>query len=191
MAGLRDQLREDVKTAMRAKDALRRDTIRLLQAAIKNADIEQRGEVGDAVVLTIIQKQLRQRQDSIEQFEAGGRADLADRERAEIGVLEAYLPAQMDRDAIMAAAQAVVARTGASGPGDKGKVMGPLMGQLRGKADGPPRQRSRGRTARRLMRPAPPRAGRRMMTACRPRRSIPRLASPSSSRASRCCSRLR
>ena len=136
MAGLRDQLREDVKTAMRAKDALRRDTIRLLQAAIKNADIEKRGEVGDAVVLTIIQKQLRQRQDSIEQFEAGGREDLADRERAEIGVLEAYLPAQMDRDAIMAAAQAVVARTGASGPGDKGKVMGPLMGQLRGKADG-------------------------------------------------------
>ncbi len=136
MAGLRDQLREDVKTAMRAKDALRRDTIRLLQAAIKNADIEQRGEVDDAVVLTIIQKQLRQRQDSIEQFEAGGRDDLADRERAEIGVLEAYLPAQMDRDAIMAAAQAVVARTGASGPGDKGKVMGPLMGQLRGKADG-------------------------------------------------------
>ena len=136
MAGLRDQLREDVRTAMRAKDALRRDTIRLLQAAIKNADIEQRGEVGDAVVLTIIQKQLRQRQDSIEQFEAGGREDLADRERAEIGVLEAYLPAQMGRDAIMAAAQAVVARTGASGPGDKGKVMGPLMGQLRGKADG-------------------------------------------------------
>ena len=136
MAGLRDQLREDVKTAMRAKDALRRDTIRLLQAAIKNADIEKRGEVGDAVVLTIIQKQLRQRQDSIEQFEAGGREDLADRERAEIGVLEVYLPAQMDRDAIMAAAQAVVARTGASGPGDKGKVMGPLMGQLRGKADG-------------------------------------------------------
>ena len=136
MAGLRDQLREDVKTAMRAKDALRRDTIRLLQAAIKNADIEQRGEVDDAVVLTIIQKQLRQRQDSIEQFEAGGREDLAARERAEIGVLEAYLPAQMDRDAIMAAAQAVVARTGASGPGDKGKVMGPLMGQLRGKADG-------------------------------------------------------
>lgn len=136
MAGLRDQLREDVKTAMRAKDALRRDTIRLLQAAIKNADIEQRGEVDDAVVLTIIQKQLRQRQDSIEQFDAGGREDLAARERAEIGVLEAYLPAQMDRDAIMAAAQAVVARTGASGPGDKGKVMGPLMGQLRGKADG-------------------------------------------------------
>ena len=136
MAGLRDQLREDVRTAMRAKDALRRDTIRLLQAAIKNADIEQRAEVDDAAVLTIIQKQLRQRQDSIEQFEAGGRDDLAARERAEIGVLEAYLPAQMDRDAIMAAAQAVVARTGASGPGDKGKVMGPLMGQLRGKADG-------------------------------------------------------
>ena len=136
MAGLRDQLREDLKAAMRAKDALRRDTIRLLQAAIKNADIEQRGDVGDAAVLTIIQRQLRQRQDSIEQFEAGGRDDLAARERAEIGVLEGYLPAQMDRAAIMAAAKAVVERTGASGPGDKGKVMGPLMGQLRGKADG-------------------------------------------------------
>ena len=136
MAGLRDQLREDLKAAMRAKDALRRDTIRLLQAAIKNADIEQRGDVGDAAVLTIIQRQVRQRQDSIEQFEAGGRDDLAARERAEIGVLEGYLPAQMDRAAIMAAAKAVVERTGASGPGDKGKVMGPLMGQLRGKADG-------------------------------------------------------
>ena len=136
MAGLRDQLREDLKSAMRAKDALRRDTIRLLQAAIKNADIEHRGDVGDAAVLTIIQRQLRQRQDSIEQFEAGGRDDLAARERAEIGVLEGYLPAQMDRAAIRAAAKAVVERTGASGPGDKGKVMGPLMGQLRGKADG-------------------------------------------------------
>ena len=136
MAGLREQLREDLKGAMRAKDALRRDTIRLLQAAIKNADIEQRAEVDDAAVLTIIQRQVRQRQDSIEQFEAGGREDLAARERDEIGVLEAYLPSQMDRDAITAAAEAVIARTGASGPGDKGKVMGPLMGQLRGQADG-------------------------------------------------------
>ena len=136
MAGLREQLREDLKGAMRAKDVLRRDTIRLLQAAIKNADIEQRAEVDDAAVLTIIQRQVRQRQDSIEQFEAGGREDLAARERDEIGVLETYLPAQMDRDAIRAAAEAVIARTGASGPGDKGKVMGPLMGQLRGQADG-------------------------------------------------------
>ena len=136
MAGLRERLREDLKGAMRARDVLRRDTIRLLQAAIKNADIEQRAEVDDAVVLTIIQRQVRQRQDSIEQFEAGGREDLAARERDEIGVLETYLPAQMDRDAIRAAAEAVIARTGASGPGDKGKVMGPLMGQLRGQADG-------------------------------------------------------
>ncbi len=136
MAGLREQLREDLKGAMRAKDALRRDTIRLLQAAIKNADIEQRAEVDDAAVLTIIQRQVRQRQDSIEQFEAGGREDLAARERDEIGVLQTYLPSQMDRDAIRAAAEAVIARTGASGPGDKGRVMGPLMGQLRGQADG-------------------------------------------------------
>ena len=140
MAGLRDQLREDVRTAMRAKDALRRDTIRLLQAAIKNADIEQRGEVDDAVVLTIIQKQLRQRQDSIEQFEAGGREDLADRERAEIGVLEAYLPAQMGRDAIMAAAQAVVARTGASGPRRQGQGHGAAHGPTARQGRRPPRQ---------------------------------------------------
>lgn len=136
MPGLREQLREDLKTAMRAKETVRRDTIRMLEAAIKNAEIEKRGELEESVVLTIVQKQVRQREDSIEQFEKGDRQDLADKERAEIEVLTAYLPAQMDRDAITAAARAVIERTGAGGPGDKGKVMGPLMGELRGQADG-------------------------------------------------------
>lgn len=136
MPGLREQLRDDLKSAMRAKETVRRDTIRLLEAAIKNAEIEKRGELAETDVQAIIQKQVRQREDSIEQFEAGDRKDLADKERAEIAVLAAYLPAQMDRDAVLAAAKAVIARTGASGPADKGKVMGPLMGELRGQADG-------------------------------------------------------
>ena len=136
MSGLRTQLRDDLKTAMRAKDVLRRDTIRLVEAAFKNAEIEKRGDLTDPEVLAIIQKQVRQREDSIEQFEAGDRQDLADKERAEIAVLAGYLPAQMDREAITAAAKAVIARTGASGPTDKGKVMGPLMAELRGQADG-------------------------------------------------------
>ena len=136
MPGLRAQLRGDLKTAMRARETVRRDTIRMLEAAIKNAEIEKRGELDESTVQSIIQKQVRQREDSIEQFEKGDRQDLADKERAEIEVLTAYLPAQMDRDAIAEAARAVIERTGASGPGDKGKVMGPLMGELRGQADG-------------------------------------------------------
>ena len=134
--GLRARLREDLKDAMRAGQTVRRDTIRLLEAAIKNVEIERRTELDDADVPSIIRKQVRQREDSIEQFQAGNRQDLADIERAEIEVLIAYLPPQMDRDAITAAAQAVIDRTGASGPGDKGKVMGPLMAELRGRADG-------------------------------------------------------
>jgi len=136
MPSLREQLREDLKEAMRAKQIVRRDTIRLLESAIKYVEIEKRAAVGDVDIYAIVQKQVRQREDSIEAFEAGDRKDLADRERAEIEVLQAYLPAQMDRGAIHAAAQAVIDRTGAAGPGDKGKVMGPLMGELKGKDDG-------------------------------------------------------
>ena len=135
--GLREQLREDLKAAMRAQDATRRGTIRMLEAAIKNAEIEKRGqELGDPDILAILQRQLKQRRDSIEQFERGGRQDLADIERAEIEVIQAYLPEQLSEDDIEAAAQRVIDQTGASGPGDRGKVMGPLMQELRGKADG-------------------------------------------------------
>lgn len=135
--GLREQLREDLKAAMRAQDATRRGTIRMLEAAIKNAEIEKRGqELGDPDILAILQRQLKQRRDSIEQFESGGRQDLADIERAEIEVIQAYLPEQLSEDDIEAAAKRIIDQTGASGPGDRGKVMGPLMQELRGKADG-------------------------------------------------------
>lgn len=135
--GLREQLREDLKDAMRAQDATRRGTIRMLEAAIKNAEIEKRGkELEDPDILAILQRQLKQRRDSIEQFERGGRKDLADIERAEIEVIRAYLPEQLSEDDIEAAAKRIIGQTGATGPGDRGKVMGPLMQELRGKADG-------------------------------------------------------
>ncbi len=135
--GLREQLREDLKAAMRAQDATRRGTIRMLEAAIKNAEIEKRGQaLEDPDILAILQRQLKQRRDSIEQFERGSRKDLADIERAEIEVIQAYLPEQLSEDDIEAAAKRIIDLTGATGPGDRGKVMGPLMQELRGKADG-------------------------------------------------------
>ena len=136
MTELRDQLRRDLHEAMRAKEPVRRGAIRLVEAAIKNAEIERRRPLEDAEVIAVIRKQLKQRQESVELFQQGGRQDLVDKERAEIAVLEEYLPALMSRDEIVAAVQRAIAAAGASGPQDKGKVMGPLMGELRGKADG-------------------------------------------------------
>lgn len=137
MPSLRERLRDDLKAAMRARDAVRRDTIRLVEAAVKNAEIEKRGaELSDQDVQAILQRQVKQRQDSIEQYEQADRSDLADIERAEIAVIEAYLPQQMSREEIETAARAAIDQLGASGPGDRGKVMGRLMSQLRGQADG-------------------------------------------------------
>ena len=136
MSELRERLRDDLKTAMRAKDTLRRDTIRLLEAALKNVEIEQREEADDAVISQTIQKQIRQREESIEQYRAGGRDDLADQEAAEITVLQDYAPQLMDREGVVAAARAAIEAAGATGASDKGKVMGPLMAELRGKTDG-------------------------------------------------------
>lgn len=136
---LRDRLRSDLRDAMRARDTLRRNTIRMLEAAIKNAEIERRqkrGELGEADILAILQRQVKQRRDSITQFEQGGRDDLAANERAEIEVIEAYLPQQLSREEVVERARAVIAQVGASGPGDRGKIMGPLMRELRGLADG-------------------------------------------------------
>ncbi len=137
MPSLRERLRDDLKDAMRARDATRRGTIRLVEAAIKNAEIEKRGgELSEQDIQAILQRQVKQRQDSIEQYEQAGRSDLADVERAEIAVIEAYLPQQMSRAEIEAAAREAIQQTGASGPSDRGKVMGQLMPQLRGQADG-------------------------------------------------------
>lgn len=137
MPGVRDQLRSDLRDAMRAKDAPRRNTIRMVEAAIKNAEIDKRGkELAESDILAILQRQVKQRRESIEQFEKGGRDDLADKERVEIAIIEQYLPTQLSRDEVEARARAVIEQVGASGPGDRGKVMGLLMRELRGEADG-------------------------------------------------------
>ena len=137
MPGLREQLRSDLRDAMRAKDVPRRNTIRMLEAAIKNAEIDKRGgELEESDVLAILQRQVKQRRESIEQFISGGREDLAETERAEIAIIEAYLPRQLSRDEVTERARAVISQAGATGSGDRGKVMGMLMRELRGEADG-------------------------------------------------------
>ena len=136
MPALRDRLRADLHAAMRSGDVIRRDTIRLLEAAIKNAEIDRRGPLDDPDLLPLVQKQIKQRREAIELYQRGGRPDLAERETAEIVVLEAYLPAQLGRDEIVAAARRIIEQVGARSAADKGKVMGPLMAELRGKADG-------------------------------------------------------
>lgn len=132
---LKAQITEDMKTAMRAKDSARLATIRLLQAAIKQKEVDERIELDDAAVIAIVDKMIKQRKDSIAAFEGAGRQDLADQEKAETAVLQGYLPQRMSTEEITAAVQAIVAQLGASGPGDMGKVMGAVKTQLAGKAD--------------------------------------------------------
>lgn len=132
---LKAQITEDMKTAMRAKDSVRLATIRLLQAAIKQKEVDERIELDDAAVIAIVDKMIKQRKDSIAAFEGAGRQDLADQEKAETAVLQGYLPQRMSTEEITAAVQAIVAQLGASGPGDMGKVMGAVKTQLAGKAD--------------------------------------------------------
>jgi len=132
---LKEQITEDMKTAMRAKDSERLATIRLLLAAMKQKEVDERVELDDAMVVAIVDKMVKQRKDSIAAFTTGGRADLADKEAAEIKVLEVYLPQRMSADETVAAVKAIVAELGASGPGDMGKVMGVVKTRLAGKAD--------------------------------------------------------
>ena len=132
---LKAQITEDMKTAMRAKDSVRLGTIRLLQAAIKQREVDERIELDDVAVIAIVDKLIKQRKDSIAAFETANRQDLADVEKAEIEVLKVYLPARMSAEEVTAAVQAIVAELGAKGPGDMGKVMGAVKTQLTGKAD--------------------------------------------------------
>jgi uncharacterized protein YqeY len=132
---LKDQITEDMKTAMRAKEADRLSTIRLLLAAIKQREVDERITLDDAAIVGVVDKLIKQRKDSIVAFEAGGRQDLADKESAELAVLQAYLPARMSADEVAAAIARIVAETGATGPADMGKVMGAAKAQLAGKAD--------------------------------------------------------
>jgi hypothetical protein len=132
---LKEQITEDMKATMRAKDTARLGTIRLLTAAMKQKEVDERIELTDTHVLAIIEKMIKQRKDSITQFEAGGRQDLADIEKAELAVLSAYMPAAMSDAEIQAEVSAAVAATGAAGPQDMGKVMGVLKPKLAGRAD--------------------------------------------------------
>lgn len=132
---LKAQITEDMKTAMRAKDSERLGTIRLLLAAMKQKEVDERIELDDAAVVAIVDKLIKQRKDSITAFEGAGRQDLADKEKAETAVLLAYLPARMSAEEVATAVKAIVAELGASGPGDMGKVMGAVKAQLAGKAD--------------------------------------------------------
>ena len=132
---LKDQITEDMKTAMRAKDSERLGTIRLLLAALKQKEVDERVVLDDAAVVAIVDKLIKQRKDSLQAFQTAGRTDLADKEAAELKVLEAYLPARMSAEEVLTEVRAVVAEIGAKGPGDMGKVMGVVKTRLAGKAE--------------------------------------------------------
>jgi hypothetical protein len=132
---LKERITDDMKAAMRAKDSERLGAIRMLTAAIKQKEVDERVELDDAGVVGIVDKLLKQRKDSIEAFEKAGRQDLADKEKSEAAVLQAYLPARLSAEEVQAEVKAIVAELGARGPGDMGKVMGAAKQRLAGKAD--------------------------------------------------------
>jgi uncharacterized protein YqeY len=132
---LKEQITDDMKTAMRAKDSERLATVRLILADIKRKEVDERIELDDAQVTSIVEKMIKQRKDSITQFEAGGRQDLADKEKSELVVLAGYMPAGLSDEEVAAEVTAAVAASGAAGPQDMGKVMAILKPKLAGRAD--------------------------------------------------------
>ena len=132
---LREQINDDLKTAMRSGETVRRDTIRLLTAALKQREVDERKTLSDVDVLAVIEKMIKQRRDSISQFEQGGRQDLADKEKQELTLLQTYMPQALAEDELAAAIAAAVTETGAAGPADMGKVMAVLKPKLAGRAD--------------------------------------------------------
>ena len=132
---LKTRITEDMKTAMKARESARLGAIRLLLAAVKQKEVDERGELDDAAVVAVIDKLIKQRKDSVTQYEAAGRQELADAEKFEIAVLAAYLPEKMSAAETAAAVAAAVAETGATGPADMGKLMAVLKPRLAGKAD--------------------------------------------------------
>ena len=135
MSTLKDRITEDMKAAMRARDSERLSVIRMLLAACKQREVDERIVLEDSDVVSLVDKLIKQRKDSITAFRQGGRTDLADKESAEVRVLEAYLPQRLGADEIQAAVAAIVAELGASGPGDMGRVMAAAKAQLAGKAE--------------------------------------------------------
>jgi uncharacterized protein YqeY len=132
---LKTQIAEDMKSAMRAKDAPRLAAIRLLMAGVKQREVDERIELDDVAITAVVEKQIKQRRDAITQYEAGGRPELADAERFEIEVLQAYLPEPLSADAVAAIVRQAIADTGAAGAKDMGKVMAAVKPQIAGRAD--------------------------------------------------------
>jgi uncharacterized protein YqeY len=132
---LKAKITEDMKAAMRAREAERLSAIRLILAAIKQREVDERKDLSDPEVVSVIEKMMKQRRDSITQFQAAGRKDLADKETFELGLLSSYLPQQLSEDEIASEVASIVAQTGAKGVSDMGKVMGLLKAKLAGRAD--------------------------------------------------------
>jgi len=132
---LKAQLTEDMKNAMRAKETAKLNTIRLIIAEVKRKEVDEQIELSDEQTVAVVEKMIKQRKDSISQFEAGGRADLAEIEKAELAVLSVYMPAGLSDEEVAAEVAAAVAASGAAGPQDMGKVMGVLKPKLAGRAD--------------------------------------------------------
>ena len=135
-ADLKERLGNDLKQALKARDKIVGSVLRLVLAAVKNAEIAKRSAIEDDDILGIIAKEARQRQESIEAFKQGNRPDLVAKEEAELGILNEYLPQQLTRDEIIAEARRIIEEVGAQGPSDKGKVMPKIIAELKGKADG-------------------------------------------------------
>jgi uncharacterized protein YqeY len=133
--GLKDRITDDMKAAMRAKDAARLSTVRLLLAAVKQREVDERIQLDDTQTVAVIDKLIKQRRDSVAAFRDAGRIDLADREAAEIVVLEAYLPPRLSSDEVDATVAALVTELGAAGPGDMGRVMAAAKARLGGQAE--------------------------------------------------------
>jgi hypothetical protein len=134
--GIREQLDEDLKSAMRAKDSLRMNTVRGLKSAIKYREIELMKSLDDAGILGVVGSEIKRRRDSVEQYRAGNRPDLAEKEEAEVAILQAYLPQQLSPAEVEARVDEVIARVGAQGPKDMGAVMKALLPEVQGRADG-------------------------------------------------------
>jgi uncharacterized protein len=135
-AGLKSKLNDDLRQAMKSGNTVKRDTLRLLITSVNYTESAKQAPLADGDILGLVAKEIKRRQESIDAFKQGNRPDLVAKEEAEMAVLQGYLPQQMTRDEVVAAAREVIGTVGAQGPGDKGKVMQQLMPRLKGKADG-------------------------------------------------------